>query len=119
MREDVEMRILVAGAGHVGAKVLRQLKKNPKLEVLTVDPREEPPAVQEGIIPDVDYREELSLTALEGVIKQVKPDIVLVTTSTEDMGLGTAPGMDIYVESLRAELASIVDVPVIGVARAV
>jgi hypothetical protein len=119
MKKDIKMCILVAGAGHVGAKVLRQLKKNPKLEVLTVDPREEPPAVQEGIISDVDYREELIQTALEGVIKQVKPDLVLVTTSTEDMGLGTAPGIDIYVESLRAELASIVDVPVIGVARTV
>lgn len=113
------MRVLVAGAGHVGAKVLLQLKKNPKLEVLTADPRENPPAVQEGIIPEVDFREKLTLTALEEVIKQAKPDLVLVTTSTEDMGLGSAPGVDIYVETLRAELASIVDVPVIGVARTV
>ena len=113
------MRVLVAGAGHVGAKVLLQLKKNPKLEVLTVDPRENPPAVQEGIIPEVDFREKLTLTALEEVIKQAKPDLVLVTTSTEDMGLGSAPGVDIYVETLRAELASIVDVPVIGVARTI
>lgn len=113
------MRVLVAGAGQVGAKVLLQLKKNPKLEVLTVDPRENPPAVQEGIIPEVDFREELTLTALEEVIKQAKPDLVLVTTSTEDMGLGRAPGVDIYVETLRAEVASIVDVPVIGVARTV
>jgi ketopantoate reductase len=113
------MRVLVAGAGQVGTKVLLQLKKNPKLEVLTVDPRENPPAVQEGIIPEVDFREKLTLTALEEVIKQAKPDLVLVTTSTEDMGLGRAPGVDIYVETLRAEVASIVDVPVIGVARTI
>lgn len=39
MEENVEMCVLVVCEGHVGARVLLQLKKNLKLEVLTVDPR--------------------------------------------------------------------------------
>ena len=110
------MRVLVVGAGRVGARVLLQLKKNSNIEVLTVDPREEPYAIQEGIISHVDFREALTPNALEYVIKQAKPDLVLLTTTMEDMGLGKAPGIDIFVEAIRKELASIIDVPVIGVA---
>lgn len=40
------MRVLVIGAGMVGARVLTQLKKNPCIEVVTVDPRERPYAVE-------------------------------------------------------------------------
>ena len=47
------MRVLVVGAGMVGARVLRQLKKNPRIEVVTVDPRDRPYAVEQGIIDDV------------------------------------------------------------------
>ena len=54
------MRILVVGAGRVGARVLRQLQKNPKLTVITADPHETPYAVQEGIIEKVDIRESLT-----------------------------------------------------------
>jgi Trk K+ transport system NAD-binding subunit len=112
------MRILVVGAGRVGAGVVLQLRKNPNIEVLTVDPREDPYAVQQKIIADVDFREPLTPNVLEYVIKQTKPDLVLVTTATEDMDLGKAPGIDILAEALREELAAISDVPVVAVARA-
>jgi glyceraldehyde-3-phosphate dehydrogenase/erythrose-4-phosphate dehydrogenase len=111
------MRVLVAGVGRIGAKILLQLKKNPSIEVLTVDPRIEPYAVQEGIISSVDFREALTPIALEHVIEQVKPDLVLVTTTTEDMDLGKAPGIEIFVEALKEELAAVSNVPVIAVAR--
>jgi predicted homoserine dehydrogenase-like protein len=109
---------VVVGAGRVGARVLLQLQKNPKLEVLTVDPRNRPYAVQQRIIAAVDYHEALTPQAIEHVVQQTKPDLVLVTTSTEDMELGQAPGVDILVEALRREIAATARVPVIGVARA-
>ena len=68
-------RILVVGAGRVGAKVLLQLKKNPTLMVYTVDPRGTPFAVEEGIIASVDYQRELTPRDLEPVIEEVEPDI--------------------------------------------
>ena len=111
------MRILVVGAGRVGAKILRQLKKNSRIEVLTVDPRKKPYAMQEGIISHVNFQEALTPFALERVIERAKPDLILVTTTMEDLGLRNAPGIDLFVEALRRELASIVELPVIGVAR--
>ena len=110
------MRILVIGAGYVGARVLKQLQKNPKIEVFIVDPQDKPFAVEQGIVPAIDFQEALTPQAIEQVLKQIKPDLVLVTTTIEDMGLGTPPGVDILVESLRQELAAIADEPIIVVA---
>jgi hypothetical protein len=111
------MRILVVGAGRVGARVLRQLQKNPKLTFVTVDPNETPYVVQEGIIDKVDIRESLTPLTLDYVLAQSQPDLVLLTRTSEDLGLGMAPGTDILAEALREELAAISDVPVIEVAR--
>ena len=111
------MRVLVVGAGRVGARVLRQLRKNPDLTVVTVDPREEPFAVKEGVIPFVDYDAELTPMELEPVIEVVKPDLVLVTTSSEDVGRSGIPGLEILVEALRGELEATAKVPIIAVDR--
>lgn len=113
------MRILVIGAGRVGTQVLRQLKKNPELIVMTADPSESPFAVEKGIIPKVDLAEALTPLTLNYVLEKTRPDLILLTTSSEDMGLGTAPGVDILADSLKRELASISTVPLIEVARTV
>jgi hypothetical protein len=49
------------------------------------------------------------------VIEEVAPDLVLVTTSPEDMGLEGVPGLEILVEALRGELEATAKVPVIAV----
>jgi len=113
------MRILVVGAGRVGAQVLRQLQKNPELIVLTTDPNRTPFAVENGIIPNVDLTEALTPLTLNFVLEKTRPDLILLTTSSEDMGLGTAPGVDILADALKRELASISTVPLIEVARVV
>jgi NADPH:quinone reductase-like Zn-dependent oxidoreductase len=111
------LRVLVVGAGRVGTRVLLQLSKNPNLTIVTVDPREEPFAVAEGIITSIDYRRELTPKDLEHVIEEVAPDLVLVTTSPEDMGLEGVPGLEILVDALRGELEATAKVPVIAVSR--
>jgi hypothetical protein len=111
------MRILVVGAGQVGAHVLHQLQKNPSLTIITCDPRQEPFAVQEGIISSVDIQESLTPLNLEYVLEQAKPELVLLTRTSADFGLGKVPGMDIMVNSLKTELASISKIPLIEVAR--
>ena len=111
------MRILVVGAGRIGARVLRQLQKNPALTVLTLDPRPEPYALQEGIIDRVDIDEALTPLTLEYVLAQAEPDLVLLTTTTEDMGLGRAPGLDLLADALKEEVARLAEVPVIEVSR--
>jgi hypothetical protein len=109
--------ILVIGAGKVGAKVLLQLKKNLKLEVTTVDSRKTPFAVEEGIIDSVDYLAELTPIELKPLIERIAPDIVLVTTSREDISSSNVPGLEILVDSLRQELEFTADVPIVAVNR--
>jgi 3-hydroxyacyl-CoA dehydrogenase len=111
------MRILVVGAGRIGARVLQQLQKNRRLAVVTLDPRPEPFAVSEGIIDGVDIAEALTPLTLELVLEQAQPDLILLTMTTEDLALGKAPGLDILTEALKEELAQLSDAPVVEVAR--
>jgi nucleoside-diphosphate-sugar epimerase len=111
------MRVLVVGAGMVGARVLRQLKKNPRIEVVTVDPRDRPYAVEQGIIEDVDYHAELNTVELKETLNKVRPDLVLVTTSKEDMARTGVSGLEVLVTALRNELEATAEVPIIAVAR--
>ena len=111
------MRILVVGAGRIGARVLQQLQKNPRLTIITLDPRPEPHAVEKGIIDAVDIAESLTPLTLDLVLEQARPDLILLTMTTEDMALGKAPGLDILAEALKEELAQLADAPVVEVAR--
>ncbi len=113
------MRVLVIGAGRVGAIVIQQLKKNPAIAIVTADPREKLYAVEQGIIDAVDIREALTPLSLEHILEQTTPDLVLLAMPTEDMGLGRAPGIEILAGALREELAALAAVPVIEVARTV
>lgn len=112
------MRVLVIGAGRTGARVIRQLQKNPQIEIITADPRQDLYAVEQGIIDAVDIRETLTPLTLEHVLEKSLPDLVLLAMPTEDMGLGKASGMDILAEALREEIAALAGVPVIEVVRA-
>lgn len=108
--------ILVVGAGKTGTQVLRQLLKNPKLRILTLDPRDNPHAVRQGIIGNVDYKEVLTPLTIDDIIKEAQPDLILLASTAEDMGIGTAAGMDVLSETLRDELATISDIPMVEVA---
>ena len=112
------MRILVIGAGRTGAKVLRQLQKNPELTVIVVDPHERPYAVQQGIISSVDYRESLTPLTLDYLLQKSEPDLVLLTRAPADFGVGSALGLDMLAESLQDELVTLSDVPMIVVSQA-
>jgi hypothetical protein len=54
---------------------------------------------------------------LAPVLKAVEPDIVIVTTSKEDIGRSGIPGLEILVEALQGELEVISNVPIITVDR--
>lgn len=111
------MKLLVVGAGRVGTSVLAQLQKNPNLSVVTVDPREKPYAVRQGLIEKVDIQEAFTPLTMAYVLEQAQPDLILMTATTEDMGLGKAPGMDVLTVALQEEIAALCTLPVIKVAR--
>ena len=108
--------VLVVGAGATGAEVLRQLFKNPRLKIITLDPREEPYAVSQGIIQNVDFKEAFTPFTLNAILSEARPDLILLTSTAEDLGLGESAGVDMFSDALRDELATISDVPVIAVA---
>ncbi len=111
------MRVLVVGAGRTGGRVIQQLKKNPDLTIIALDPRPDPFALSQGIIEQVDIAEALTPLTLEYILERTHPHLILLTTTTEDLGLGTAPGMDVLADALQEELAAVAEVPVIQVAR--
>ena len=116
---DNSMIVLVVGAGKTGAEVLRQLSKNSNLRILILDPRDDPYAIREGIISSVDYKEPFTPLTLDSIVRNAHPDLILLSSSPQDLGLGDAAGIDIFSAALQDELATIADVPVIQVARAV
>jgi hypothetical protein len=73
--------------------------------------------IREGIVDSVDFVEALTPLTLDYILDTAEPDLILLTTTTEDMGLGTAPGMDVLADALRQELAAVAKVPVIEVTR--
>jgi saccharopine dehydrogenase-like NADP-dependent oxidoreductase len=111
------MKVLVVGAGRTGARVIRQLRKNPDIEIVTADPRADSFAVEKGVIEAVDILEGFTPLTVDYVLEKANPDLILLATATEDLGLGAAPGIDILAEALRKEMASASDVPLIEVAR--
>lgn len=111
------MKVMVIGLGRGGAQVLRQLKKNPRIEIVTVDPRERPFALEQGIVEEIDVREPLTPLNLEHVVAQIEPEMILLTRSADDLQLGATAGMDLLADSLRAELRAISSVPMIETAR--
>lgn len=111
------MRVLVVGAGRTGARVIRQLRKNPDIEIITADPHVEAYAVETGLIDAVDIPEGFTPLTVDYVLDKAKPDLILLAMATEDLGLGTAPGIDVLAGALRKEMASATDIPLIEVAR--
>lgn len=111
------MRILVIGAGRIGAKAIRQLQKSPDIEVITADPRPKVFAVDEGIIEKVDIQESITPITIQPIIEEARPDMVLIAMQPEDLGLGESPGIDILADAIHDEIAALIPVPVIEVAR--
>ncbi|MFP3855385.1 MAG: hypothetical protein ACLFWD_13945, partial [Anaerolineales bacterium] len=77
-----------------------------------------PYAIQAGLIEEVDITEAMTPLTLEYILEKSSPDLILLTTTTEDLGLGTAPGMDLLADALKEEVAAVAMVPVIQVSRA-
>jgi predicted dinucleotide-utilizing enzyme len=111
------LKVLVVGAGKIGARVIKQLRKKPKIKIITVDPRENPQAIEEGIIERVDYSIDLIPGEIMNLLQEVNPDLVLVTTSKDDISNTGAQGLELLVESLNNELEASSNYPIISVSR--
>lgn len=112
------MRVLVIGAGKLGIQVLRQLKKNPDMEVVVADPHDKPLAVAEGLLEKVDLRVHVTALNFREVLDTVDPDLVLLARTTEDWEKVDTPMGPQYVLGMERELTKC-DVPVLPVCEEV
>ncbi|TET91041.1 MAG: hypothetical protein E3J35_03435 [Methanomassiliicoccales archaeon] len=112
------MKALVVGAGELGVRVIKQLRKNPGIEIIVADYREDCTAVQQGIIEKVDILEHLTPLNIGTCCDETEPDIVFLCREAKDWGHHDTIMATQFVAGMEKELASY-HIPVIPVSSLV
>jgi hypothetical protein len=107
------MRIWLIGADHAGTEALRQLKKNPGIDVVVSDMIEKPKAVTDRLIPRVDHVEHVTPFNFNQLARRVRPDLVLIDASAAQRAMGRVSGGIFLTEGLHTEMATISEFPCI------
>lgn len=108
------MKILVIGAGRLGARVISQLKKNDRITIVTADAHSEPEAVRRGVIDRVDIQTHITPLNAKEIVGEVKPDLVILARTVDDWEEGDVPMGTEFVMGMERELTTI-GVPVLPV----
>lgn len=108
------MRVMVVGAGELGGRVIKQLKKNPSIVVIVADYRERPTAVEQGIIEKVDVLEHVTPMNVTELVEESKPDIILLARKAKDWGHGDTVMATQFISGLERQLSKF-HIPVIPV----
>jgi hypothetical protein len=103
------MRIWLIGADQSGCNVLRQLRKNPEIEVIVSDATERPKAVAERLISRVDYVENVTSVNINQLARRVRPDLILIDRGAAQRVLGRGAGGVAFVEALQEEMVAASD----------
>jgi hypothetical protein len=98
------LRILVIGAGHLGAQVIGQLMKNEEIEIVVADAHKEPHAVKAKVIEAVDILLHVTPLNFKEVFDEVHPDLVLLARTVEDWEQTDVPMGSEYVMGMEREL---------------
>jgi hypothetical protein len=107
------MRIWLIGAGQRGTEALRQLMKNPNLEIIVSDPTERPLAVQDGLITKIDHTEVVTPVNINTLARRIRPDLILIDAGAEQRSLGRVSGGAAFADALNAEMATASEFPCI------
>ncbi|HDP96594.1 MAG TPA: hypothetical protein ENN25_02745 [Euryarchaeota archaeon] len=108
------MKVMVVGAGAIGTEIIKQMHKNPRIEVIVVDPKDKPKAVAEGVIQKVDIRKHVTPLNFEEVVKEADPELVIIARTIEDWEQFDNLGGAQYIIGMERELTKF-DIPVIPV----
>lgn len=98
------MRVLVIGAGRLGAQVIAQLRKNENIEIVVADAHKEPCTVKNGVIKSVDIPVHITPLNFREIVEKVDPDLVLLARTTEDWEQTDVPMGTEYVMGMEREL---------------
>lgn len=104
------MRIWLIGADQKGTEALRQLKKNPNIEIIVSDAMAQPKAVTERVIDKVDYVETVSPININTLAKRIRPDLILIDTAAEKRNLRVLGGMA-FTDAINTEIAASSEIP--------
>lgn len=105
------MRIWLIGADKQGTEVLRQLKKNPAVEVTVTDAIARPRAVIDGVIARVDAVERVTTVNINHLARRFGPDLILIDAGADKRAMGDVSGAAFFVEALHAEMAAVCELP--------
>jgi hypothetical protein len=98
------MRVWLIGAGNIGSVALRQLQKNPSMEIFVSDPSDRPEAVRSGLIERVDLVENVTPFNVNEVARRVRPDLILLSPGIGEQGFGAIEGSKALSEALNYEM---------------
>jgi hypothetical protein len=107
------MRVWLIGADQSGANAIRQLRKNPELEIVVSDTIERPRAVVDRVIERVDYVESVNSLNIGPLIRRTRPDLILIDSRATQRMVSNVQGGVAFAESLQDEMAAASDVPVL------
>jgi len=108
-----EMRIWLIGADEAGSEVLRQIQKNPNIEVIVTDTTDHPKAVLDHVIEKVDAVEKVTQVNINILAKRIRPDLILIDSGAAKRNLSRLSGAMVYAEAFQNEIAAISDFPCI------
>jgi hypothetical protein len=112
------MRALVVGAGSLGIRVIKQLRKNGEIEILVADYRQDCQAIKERVIDKVDIMEHLTPLNIIGCCEEVKPDIIFLCREARDWGHHDTVMATQFISGMEKQLAGF-RIPVIPVSSLV
>jgi hypothetical protein len=105
------MRIWLIGAEQAGVEALRQLRKNPAVDIVVTDSIERPKAVADRVIARVDYVETVTSFNINQLARRIRPDLILIDAGALNRTLGRLSGGSVLAEALHGEIASASDFP--------
>jgi nucleoside-diphosphate-sugar epimerase len=107
------MRVWLIGAGKIGGATVRQLQKNPDIEIIVSDPSSTPVAVQEGVISRVDIVENVTSVNVNQLARRIRPDLILISPAANERGMAKVEGGQALTDALNHELVQTSEYPVL------
>jgi hypothetical protein len=105
------MRIWLIGADVAGSNALRQLRKNPSIEITVSDSTERPKAVADRLLARVDYVESVTPMNINTLARRIRPDLILIDRGALQRAIGRVSGGAAFAEALQDEIAGASEVP--------
>ena len=96
---------------------MRQLQKNPAIDLITSDPQERPRAVEDGLVDAVDYVERVTPLNINSLARRIRPDMILITAGAGLQSYGNVTGGTALAEALNYETAATSEYPCLVLSR--